>query len=334
MTDEPVSAKDRQAFSAWLQADPRHKEAFEHAERFWTGLGAFKRADLDAAFFEPSWSERIRAKWWNLRHTPKGNPNRSVPHVLAGSLAATCIVLLIALFGQPGPPSNPPPREYAYATAIGEIRDVQLEDGSRVTLGAATALTFVLSSNPRSVRLDTGEAYFDVAKNPARPFEVNADDLRVTAIGTAFDVRRKGDVTRVTVAEGAVSVSYLQPGNDGERTGQSGVRDSKVITAGQQIAVFAGRGLGAVGEIKPEAIGAWRQNRLVYFDAPLSELVADANRYRHQTITIADESIADLKISATFDSDDIEGMLVALTEVFPVELDYATGDSVLLRARK
>ena len=105
------------------------------------------------------------------------------------------------------------------------------------------------------------------------------------------------------------------------------------LAAGHQATVSPASGAIEVRTYPVDAIGAWRRDRLVYFDAPLWEVVADARRYSALSIEIVDEDLEDLRISATFDGNDIEGMLLTLPALFPVAVDRTSEAGIVLSAR-
>src|SRR5690606_28626324 len=92
-------------------------------------------------------------------------------------------------------------------TGVGEQRTVTLEDGSRVSLNTATRLSLHFDRGVRRVRLQSGEALFEVARDPGRPFVVESGDRQVRALGTAFIVRRDAGRIAVTLMEGSVEVA-------------------------------------------------------------------------------------------------------------------------------
>ena len=92
-------------------------------------------------------------------------------------------------------------------------------------------------------------------------------------------------------------------------------------------------GLGPITTVRAETVGAWRENRLAYFNAPLAHIVADAARYHPSPIIIADDSLRDLKISAIFDGADVKAMFATLSEAFPVEVEATADGGFILRER-
>lgn len=338
LADEDASAATHADFETWLDEDPRHRAAYAHAERFWRGLDALEKNDLDQALFKPSMGERLRAGVIEAGRRFAGSASGLLP--LAGAGAAAASVLLFLNVYAPEPADDAPVEtatQYAFETGIGEIRRVELEDGSVLTLGAGSMAQVRFSEVKRTVLLKGGDAFFDVARDVERPFEVTAGDMRARVLGTRFDVRLNHQSTDLAVAEGAVEVYYPRAPMAEDKASQSGARLPAVsfakLGAGERVTGSAAAGLGEVAAIRPERVGVWRDKRLVYFDAPITEIIDDVNRYQSRKITIGDEGLADLKISAAFESDDVEGMLVTLSELFALNVEHAADGSILILPR-
>ena len=296
-----MTREDRQRFARWLAADPRHSAAYERAASLWGEVGALDRADLPSAAFRPLLRERFiawcRAGWgaWSLRFA-------------GGSVALAALALLLL---QVVPFGFFDPSAEHFETAVAEIRDITLSDGSVVTLGARTRLSVAMDPKARTVELHGGEAFFDVAGDPARPFTVRADETHVTVLGTVFDLRQVGEGLRLAVAKGLVAVGPATPESKGPQA---------ELTAGQQVSVGGEGAPGQITSVAPDTLGAWRRNRLVYVGASLSEVVADANRYHDGWIVLRDQRAANLKITGAFDAKDIDGMLATLADALPITL--------------
>jgi transmembrane sensor len=327
MADAEVAPADRERFEAWLRADAAHARAYERARRFWDEMGDLDPAALDPAFFKPSPGERLRRA-----PAPRGGLGARRLAPLAGGLAAACLVLLLAVQLIPGVgPAGPE----TYTAAVGRTRGVDLADGSRITLGADTSVEVRFTPELRLVRMGPGEAYFEVARDADRPFEVVVGGTRIVVHGTAFNVRRSARETQVAVREGVVSVHVDEAPQAAAPVGAPAAQAAPAATlaAGERLTVRADGDATRDASLQPEAVGAWRENLLVYIDAPLAEIAADINRYRHRKVRIAEQDVAELRVTATFDSGDIDGLLQTLTEVFPVRLDATAQEIVLRRVR-
>ena len=325
LADGGLSEDERRTLSAWLAADPRHRAAFEQARRFWDGLGRLDRSAMDPDFFRASARERFRALLWRaLRAVARCTPR---PLPTAAALAGACVLLLAVFWNPASSPLLSEPGGSVYRASVGQLRSVDLDDGSRITLGADTTVNVRFGPESRSVEMGPGEAYFKVAKDASRPFTVSSGNLRVTVHGTAFDVRRTAQSASVAVTEGVVSVSLA------DQPDAAGADRKKVLTAGERLTVLADDARLRVAPVRPESVAAWRNNLLVYNDAPLSDIVADMNRYRKTPVRVPDDTVARIRVTATFNSDDIDGMLAALSELFPLRLEHREDETVIVRAR-
>jgi transmembrane sensor len=229
---------------------------------------------------------------------------------LAGGAVAAGVVGFAGLKGVPYWLSD-------YATGTGEQRTVTLPDGSAISLDADSAIATAYDDQFRRIRLLHGRAFFDVAKDPARPFIVEAADGSVTALGTRFVVHEWADTVTVSVEESAVSV--VAPD-----------RTHAVLKAGENVS-YARQGIGKVEGGDVEAALAWRRGKLIFEDRPLRQVIADVNRYRTGTIRLLDARLLDLRVSGIFDIRNPNGVLDAITSGLPVKSLQLSPYLVLLR---
>jgi transmembrane sensor len=209
-----------------------------------------------------------------------------------------------------------------YATQIGEQRDVSLEDGTRVRLDTDSEIHVSMNEERRRVQLRRGRAHFDVVEDPKRPFQVIALDQLVSASRGEFDVSREGVLVSVLPLAGPVQVAA-------EKT-TSGIATPRTIMPGQLV-VFAEDRL--VREEQPEmkrAI-AWRYGRLALFEEPLTEAVAQMNRYTRRPIVILDAGIAQLRISGNYSVGDPQAFATSISVLLPVEVGLER-ERITLRA--
>lgn len=170
-----------------------------------------------------------------------------------------------------------------YRTSRGEQRTVTLEDSTKVTLGGQTTLIAYLTPRWRKIVLEQGEALFQVADDPRRPFEVDAEDTHVTDLGTTFDVRRYRDgQVLVGVTEGAVAVKKC---GDPSSSAMSKVplrsRAEPLtirVVKGTMVSLDALGSLGLLYPVHAEDVTAWRSGSLIYRDAPLERIIEDLQR--------------------------------------------------------
>jgi transmembrane sensor len=194
-----------------------------------------------------------------------------------------------------------------YGTAIGASRVISLPDGSRLTLDTDSQVDVTMDAKVRTVRLERGQAFFEVAHNPQRPFVVVAGRMSVTAVGTAFSVRRVGLAIRVDVTEGTVRLA--QPGAREEMLPAGGI----ARIDGQAVQIH----LGQPAEVDRNL--SWRSGVLAFRHTALADAVAEFNRYGTRQIVIRDARIATLELGGVFKSGDAEVFARLLERTFPIE---------------
>lgn len=255
-------------------------------------------------------------------------------HWVATGLAVCGLITLAALLGiYPRELSIPGIVSFhAIDTGAGETCRVTLTDGSTVSIGGESSLWITVTPRTRTVSMEDGEAFFQVAKDTQRPFTVNAGPTSVTALGTAFNVRRAGQRVVVAVSEGSVNVTAADVMADRAvptNLGSSVVRSTR-LSAGQQLSIDPARLPVAVVSIDVAAVGGWRDGRPVagrsratgvqYLNEPLANIVAAIRRYAARDIEIADPRIGELQVTGTIFEQSIDVWLMTLETMFPVRV--------------
>jgi transmembrane sensor len=205
-------------------------------------------------------------------------------------------------------------------TRVGEIRTVQLPDGSSVTLDTGSAVTFDFNGGRRRVRLLAGEAAFNVAPDPSHPFVVEAAGGSTRALGTEFIVRDEKGTATVIGIEHKVEVSYGTP-----RLATSAV----TLAPGEEVGYGASMGLGRVG---PAAVNAdaWRRGQLMVENRPLAEVVAELDRYHHGRIKIIGDDVAQLAVNGVFPISDTRASVDSLRDSLGLSTVWLTDYLVII----
>ena len=303
LSQRRVSTDDVKAFSAWRR-DPDNARAYERVESVWCATNTLAGdPDISALTAEaldkappPVRARAMVSRLWK--------PLRGVAALT--TVAAIAIGALWAVN-----------RPLDYATAVGEQRTVRLDDGSRVTLDTGTRIQVRLHDDRRSVALLSGQAFFDVTGDPARPFVVTAGDTHVTAVGTRFDVRRDGDGARVTLLEGRVAV---------RETTEAGAGWS--LDPGQQVITTQPRPAVASVDVVRET--SWTTGRLIFDGTPIRIAVTEVNRYSDAKIDLRASHIADIPVSGVFDTGDTDGFIAALQDLYGVTAERRPDGAVIL----
>ncbi|GGY62460.1 peptide ABC transporter substrate-binding protein [Cellvibrio zantedeschiae] len=316
MQSGSVSELEQQHFQEWLQADSAHQHAYDQYEMIWQDLGNLKNTKELAALkrsVKPSLFETIRNGIFSGLHALK-------PKSPLGVALASAAILVVAVIGLQ--PEKITTQEFA--TATGEVKTFILEDGSEITLGAKSELKAWATNKERHIILVSGQAFFKVAKNPERPFWVDAGETKVRVVGTQFDVRKGSDRTRVAVLEGIVNVSSAT---------KSANLAPVVLTAGQQVTRLNEGKFEAVNSISVSELESWRNGRLIYLRASLADVVADANRYFSSSISLGSKNLADLKVTAAVSTNQIDSLTEMLASSLPVVLERDAQNNIVIVSR-
>ena len=209
-----------------------------------------------------------------------------------------------------------------YQTAIGEQRSVVLSDGSVVTLNTSSDLKVRMSRDHRTVELLSGEALFQVARDPARPFDVAAGKITVRALGTQFDVDRRPSRTTITVVEGKVAVSTSNEAGAGPTADK---RANLPIAAGEQVIVAPSTTPHAVRANIATAT-AWTQRKLVFEHRPLGEVADEFNRYNRERIEIKSPQLRSQEITGVFEANNPESFMTFLAKIPDVTVERSVSD--------
>ena len=274
-------ALDWDGFTRWLEADPRHREAFDAI--------ALIDARIDEAL--PTLRRMVRedAETPVLRRR-----HRPYRWAIAGSALAGAAALGVIFL-----PGSRPPSPAIYRTAPGEVRDVRLADGSSVALSPGSVLGASQRGGPVTLN---GSATFDVRHDPGRLLVIRAGGYEIRDIGTRFDVAISGAILRVAVTEGSVAVRSLTA--DGEVQ----------VSAGKVLTAIDPRSAPVITPIGTMATGGWRSGRLVYDDVPLGLVVADITRSTGRRVLI-DSTSAKRRFSGVLATGSRDKMVGALSEL-------------------
>ncbi|WP_340119245.1 FecR domain-containing protein [Pelagibius sp. 7325] len=280
----PEADSRRAAFEGWLAASPAHRAAWEEAHKVWHLLG-------DAA---PSDGSRPRqtTRSARARHSQLQRPRRRLALATAAAALAACLLALVL-------PVVTLQLEADVVTAVGETRDIILTDGSRLHLGADSAVTIDYSAAARRISLLAGTIFVEVEPDPARRFTVAAGNLESSALGTAYEVRRLDSGTLVAVAHGSVAAE------------DSPARLAERLEAGDWLHVARDGTTARRGTSAPAEIAAWRDGRLAVKDWPLGDVVAALRHHFHGAIIVLGDPVAAQRVTGVYDLANPEAALRA-----------------------
>jgi transmembrane sensor len=331
--DAGLSPEQEEEFSRWREANPDHAEVYRELRRTWMKLDRMRESAL-APWLAAELDEisSPRPMW------PVFSRVRSVVFTTA---AAALVVVGLALRTSS---ENQAAFTTVAATEIGGVKTIDLPDHSLVRLNTNSAVRVDYRGQERRVTLVRGEAFFSVAKNPARPFFVRAAGVDVRAVGTAFNVRLRPEHVEVVVTEGKVRVNDVTQGHSvigrapAESTYAAANRD--LLVAGESLLVpstvspESAPTVVAPAALAPTEIDrvlAWRDQRLVFSSTPLGEIVAEFNRYNRRQLIIANAELARRRFGGAFQAND-PGTFVQLLQTTGVLAEERESGTVLRAA--
>lgn len=286
--------QDWRDLQLWLDRDPAHQAAYDEFKNLW--------ADLKDVSIP---SDRLK----NLRMSRRA---------AASSIVSIGIIAILSItLYRMGFIDHMRADHY---TLVGEVRSVTLADGSRVDLNTDSAIIVRYSQGERKIQLLRGEAFFEVARNPERPFVVDESSLKATALGTQYSVRAASDdsLGTVRVEHGRVEVTS---------------RQQQVLLEAGEAANLTAKGGFALTKADVANETAWRTGKLVFSGQPLREVLVTLERYRRGRILVLDNAAADQQVSGIFDVKDTDQALRVLEENLPVSVTHLTGLVVVVRSR-
>jgi transmembrane sensor len=340
---EDASEQERLEFANWLRAAPAHVLEFLKARAVWEAMGgvallhlpeeAALLRELQAGAAGPVVPLRGDAPAPGIDdESPRTIPmslgrgasahGRSLRTRFSFGLAASVALLLVAgtLFFFRGTLN---PARAGYETSVGEQSAHTLPDGSSVVLNTRSRVRLNFSDQYRDIHLESGEALFDVARDPRRPFRVWSGDVMVRALGTRFNVYRDGDAVTVTVLEGRVEATSTPISTKGEIV---------QLAAGERARLQAAEPIRTERLQHPERVLDWQSQRLVFEHTPLTDVIGEFNRYSETPLRLEDPALAAKRINGIFDATDRASLIRFLEEFEDVEIEARDG-VVLVKRR-
>jgi transmembrane sensor len=338
---------DNEAFTTWLMRSPTHVEAFLTIAALHGGLAAASASNrvwLESLVAEAQSNvvpldggcDNLRPPVSSvLRQAHRAWPRPALVALVLLTVLAGLVIGIWPIGGSDGVAH--------YATAVGEQRTLVLDDGSLLQLNTNTTVTVRYSSGAREIVLLSGEALFNVRKDPARPFRVQSGQVWVEAIGTRFNVYRKVEETRVTVIEGRVAVdspgarasgrTAAGPGGQTSDRGHAGTDDTintaVELAAGEQLAI---RRDGTIAEqtvaVDTQRTIAWMQRRVAFDNDTLAKVASELNRYNRDQLIIDDETLRQRRISGVFTVSDPQSFAEVLASMTPIQFEKRADGSV------
>lgn len=297
LRDEDVSDAE---LAAWLQwcTDADNLKEFHKVGDLWRGVGQLEEAASGSLMTEAAPPPQVHRRMRRFA-------------LAAALLMAVGAAGLVSwrLF-------NGGERYAAQATILSN----DLPDGSQVTLAPRSAVSTDFTRQRRVISMPQGEAFFKVHPDKSKPFVVQADEVSVTAVGTAFDVDSDPRRVMVTVQEGVVDIA----GTDASKWR---------VSKGSQFILDRRSKSAIVQPVEADQRVAWHTGRLEYLDKPLREVVTDIGRYSAQVVEIGDSRLADIPYTGAVLTGAIDDWLAAIQTTFPIRVISTQQGHYLLVSR-
>ena len=321
---DDLTEQERQQLKEWLHADPKNQMALAEQMQQWFDmdvLSELTRLELNRDSYSfVGWLK----KQLELVRTPR---------FLVTSLAVLLLAVVLNVVVVDQYINSSSNIELAIVTEIGERKSESLPDGSIVHVNTTSSAQVTYTRNSRSVVLESGEAFFDVAHDSERPFVVYAANTSIKAIGTAFAVHNDNDSISVSVTEG--SVEFTSAGSsriiaaDKELSNQS-------VAANGNVAIYADDQTSIntqpVDEITRRL--SWQDGMLEFRGESLEYVVHQLSRYTDAQIVIMDEDIKDERLGGYFKIGDIDGLASTLALGFNLHVDVVSDELIQISRGK
>lgn len=306
MSEGPLDEVSARRFSLWLQSAPECRPIFDRMLETWA---------------EPELTEAVARTLHNLPATRTTETffshyaNRFSP-LWFSAIASGLVFIAVLLSANVFKPMNKLEAPLHINTQVAQTRDQSLEDGSLLEVGAAASLDVSFKSDQRLVNLHRGAAYFTVASDKQRPFEVRIDRASVIAVGTQFNIDKTASGVDVTVYEGAVEVRG------------STHQAPQLLRAGERVRI-SNNGISPIETVALAQLVDWRSGWIDIADESLGYLLEQLNRHSETVIELAEPHLAQLRVAGRFRLQDTDATLALLADLHQLDIHRYAGRTLV-----
>ena len=208
-------------------------------------------------------------------------------------------------------------REVVKSNPYGQKSTIFLGDGSKVILNHGSTIRYnqPFEKESRLIELE-GEAFFEVAKDPRKPFRVLSGNLTTEALGTSFNIRARPEDSdiRISLRSGKVKITSR------EEKSSPGEKDY-VISTGQELSFNKDSGSYDISEFDPDTRLAWRSGVIVFNKAERPEILSRLERWYGVTIKESNEPVTEWGLTVKYDNQSLEKILLSLSYVMNFEYE-------------
>ncbi len=315
--DRGLTANEQDQYLDWLAQDPAHGDAISRLQGDWQRLN--KLAAWCPEFSSTPNPDLLAPKrvWYEN------------PWVKRGLVAAAVLLLALWVSTLPFQQEESLGMQAEVASAS-QVNHQVLEDGSSIKTQPTSQVDVAYNNEQRAVYLSSGEAYFQVAKDQARPFTVYVEDYQVRAIGTAFSIKLESSTVEVLVEEGVVELAR----NNRTDANHSQANIPQLIA--KQRAIISRDPnddeleIATLTKDEIKRVYAWQHRMLIFDDQPLQNIIQEFNRLNEVQLSFAEDAVGELNISGSMRSDNINGFLRLLNIGFEIEAERLEDGTIIL----
>lgn len=208
--------------------------------------------------------------------------------------------------------------------AYGKRIEIQLPDSSKVWLNSGSTIQYPVAFNStnRTITIKDGEAYFEVVHDVHKPFIVHAGNVDVNVLGTSFEISafEKEKEIKVTVATGKVGV--LQPTIN---------EPAHFLVPGQRAIIVKATHHIRTVKVDPADVAAWRNDRLIFEDEPITEAIRILERTYNVHISIENQNLLNERVTMRLNHQPLSNVLTAMSFANHFTFNQINEESVIVK---
>lgn len=303
MQDAPIDSPERTQFETWLMQSERHQVEYASIADAWNGIDSIDELKKLAAVKQAN------------QFLKKNQHRKKIQSAL--SVLSVCFVFVLAgILGKQQYQQwlAKPTMQMASESSASQILTQPLEDGSEITLNVSSKIQVTYYHNRRHVALLQGEAIFNIAKDPNRPFIVETDTAKIKVLGTRFAVNKLSRLVRVSVDHGSVQVESKNPA-------------STIVLHNGQVAEIYHAQAPKLKDTSAADYFKFTTGNIVFNQADIFEIAEVLSRYGQ--LNVSAQGNAQEKISAVIHTNNIETFLTTLPKIANVTVKHILESTVI-----
>lgn len=304
-----TSREENETIDQWIAASDANRKYFSHFKLIWETSKSLKtESQLDP---DVAWGE---FKTLVAKQPEKGRVftlNQWIK--IAAMWLVVCAAGVLIYLEQVKP-------DMLSVSTLAEVKSQELPDGSRVTMNRNSAISFPekFSGDNREMKLDTGEAFFEVKPDRSKPFIIRIKDVTVRVVGTSFNIKKTGGTTEVIVETGIVKV-------------MQGKREVALKPA-EKVTVDASAGVFRVEKERDELYKYYRTNKYFANNIPMNRMAAVLSEIFHVQVRVEGAALQAMKLTTVIRTDSLDSALRLIEETLGADV-IRKGDQIIIQKR-